>query len=63
MSIVGPLLSHLDLRSLAYPIMKELAEQTRETVSLCVFDGVEAIVVEHVQGAEMIRHVTPIGTR
>ena len=43
--------------------MKELAEQTRETVSLCVFDGVEAIVVEHVQGAEMIRHVTPIGTR
>ena len=63
LSIVGPLLSHLDLRSLAYPTMKELAEQTRETVSLCVFDGVEAIVVEQVQGTEMIRHVTPIGTR
>ena len=63
LSIVGPLLSHLDLRSLAYPIMKDLVAHTRETVSLCVFDGVEAIVVEQVQGTEMIRHVTPIGTR
>lgn len=63
LSIVGPLLSHLDLRSLAYPIMKDLVADTGETVSLCVFDGVEAIVVEQVQGTQMIRHVTPIGTR
>jgi DNA-binding IclR family transcriptional regulator len=54
----------LDLTAAARPFMRELAESTRETVNLVVFDASEAVYVEQESGARsMLRMFTRVGAR
>ncbi|WP_243358820.1 IclR family transcriptional regulator [Fundidesulfovibrio terrae] len=54
----------LDLAAAARPLMRELAESTRETVNLVVFDNQEAVYVEQESGARsMLRMFTRVGAR
>lgn len=59
----GPLLAHLDVRRLAYPVLLRLSEQTTETAALTVWNGRESIVVEQVESTRLVKHATPLGAR
>lgn len=59
----GPLLAHLDVRRLAYPVLQRLSEQTTETAALTVWNGSESIVVEQIESTRLVKHTTPLGAR
>jgi DNA-binding IclR family transcriptional regulator len=62
-SVAGPLLAELDERRVAYPVLLELTEQTRETSALLVWNGDQAVCVEQIPSPRQIKHTTPLGTR
>lgn len=61
--LAGPLLAHLDVRSVSYPALQELVRRTSETAALCVWSGHESIVVEQISSTRLVKHTTPLGTR
>lgn len=61
--LAGPLLAHLDVRSVSYPALQELVRRTSETAALCVWSGHESIVVEQISSPRQVKHTTPLGTR
>lgn len=63
MALTGPLLSTLDVRRLALPLMTDLRDACGETVALTLFDGREAITVEQVPSTHPVKHTSPMGTR
>src|SRR5262245_26396171 len=52
-----------DLRSIAQPVLAELAELSRETVHLAVLDGDEVINIEQVSGPHLVRDTNWVGRR
>ncbi|APF41092.1 IclR family transcriptional regulator [Neomicrococcus aestuarii] len=62
-SVAGPLLAGLDIRRLALPFMRELAEETQESVALQVWSGSESVTVEQVPSPQQIKHMAALGTR
>lgn len=62
-AVTGPLLADLDVRRAAYPILRELTEQTRETSALMLWNGVESICVEQLPSPQQVKHTTALGTR
>jgi IclR family transcriptional regulator, acetate operon repressor len=62
-AVAGPLLADLDVRRIAYPVLRELAERTRETASLLVWTGSEAVSVEQIPSKHQIKHTSDLGTR
>ena len=62
-SMAGPLLAELDERRVAYPVLQELTEQTRETSALMLWNGDQAVCVEQIPSPRQIKHTTPLGTR
>lgn len=62
-SVAGPLLAELDERRVAYPVLLELTEQTKETSALLVWNGDQAVCVEQIPSPRQIKHTTPLGTR
>ncbi|MFF0905317.1 UNVERIFIED_CONTAM: IclR family transcriptional regulator [Kocuria sp. CPCC 205316] len=62
-SVAGPLLAELDERRVAYPVLLELTERTRETSALLVWNGDQAVCVEQIPSPRQIKHTTPLGTR
>lgn len=52
-----------DLRQVALPIMRELRDQTEETVTLHLADDDAHVVVEQVESPHEIRQIHPIGRR
>ena len=54
-------LGHLDLRRLSLPILRELNQQTRETVHLTVRHGLAAVYVEKLDSPEPLRIHSRIG--
>ncbi|MGE0313819.1 MAG: IclR family transcriptional regulator [Lautropia sp.] len=56
-----PLLSHLRVRQLAQPLMREVAESLRATVSLGMLDGTDVVYVETSRASEVARFVPDIG--
>jgi IclR family transcriptional regulator, acetate operon repressor len=62
-AMAGPLLAHLDVRRVAYPLLVDLSRQTGETAALMLWDGGEAVCVEQVPSAHQVKHTTPLGTR
>jgi IclR family transcriptional regulator, acetate operon repressor len=62
-AVAGPLLADLDVRRIAYPVLRELAERTRETASLLVWTGAEAVSVEQIPSKHQIKHTSDLGTR
>lgn len=61
--LAGPLLAHLDVRSVTYPALEELVRLTGETAALAVWSGHESIVVEQLPSPKQVKHTTPLGTR
>lgn len=53
----------LDLRKLAYPIMKELHHTTGETVHLNILDSRERVCVEQIESTHQIRSSIRVGMR
>ncbi|SAI65892.1 IclR family transcriptional regulator [Bordetella ansorpii] len=56
-------LGHLDLRRVAAPSMRKLAEQTGETVHLSVLDGIEVVYIDKIDSPQPIRAYSMIGGR
>ncbi len=50
-----------DLRRLALPIMRQLRDETEETVTLHLVEGNSHVVVEQVESEHEIRRINPIG--
>ncbi|MBT2521590.1 IclR family transcriptional regulator [Arthrobacter sp. ISL-28] len=62
-AVAGPLLAELEERRVAYPVLRELAEQTGETSALMVWSGADAMCVEQIASHHQIKHTTPLGAR
>ncbi|MER9534169.1 IclR family transcriptional regulator [Mesorhizobium sp. M0309] len=62
-ALASRLLAELDVVRVARPYLEELAERTRETASLSLWNKTEAINVEHVLGPGSIKHVAAPGRR
>lgn len=63
LSVAGALLAQLDARRAAQPVLTQLTEQTGETCSLMLWDGVAAVTVEQVPSTHPIKHSAELGTR
>lgn len=53
----------LDVRKIAYPIMQELHNDTKEAINLVVRDGDEAIYIEKIDIQQKVRLYTAIGRK
>ncbi|MFE2509068.1 IclR family transcriptional regulator [Streptomyces naganishii] len=62
-AMAGPLLADLDVRRVAYPVLRELSRRTGETAALLLWNGSEAVCVEQVPSHHEVKHTTPLGTR
>ena len=62
-AVAGPLLAEMDERRVAYPVLRQLAEQTGETSALMLWSSNEAICVEQIASHHQIKHTTPLGAR
>lgn len=62
-ALASRLLAELDVVSVARPYLEELAESSRETASLSLWNKTEAINIEHVLGPGSIKHVAAPGRR
>ena len=61
--LAGAAMAGLDLVSSARPVLEELAEQTRETVTLGVLSGDDVVSIDQVTGARSIVSVSWVGKR
>jgi DNA-binding IclR family transcriptional regulator len=52
---------HIDLRRVAEPVLRELAQKTGDAAHLLVLSGTSAVCVDRYQGAHMLQVTTPIG--
>lgn len=60
----GQLVSErLDIRTIAYPVMKELRDEVEEAVNLIIRDADEAMYIEKVDTMQPVRLYTSIGRR
>jgi len=53
----------MEERRVAYPVLRQLTEQTGETSALMLWNGDEAICVEQIASHHQIKHTTPLGAR
>jgi len=53
----------LDIREIAFPIMKELRDEVKEAVHLIIKDGNEAIYIEKLDTPHPVRLYTQVGRR
>ena len=56
-------LAQLDVRKLAAPFMRTLADQTGETVHLSVLDGFDVVYVDKIDSPQPIRAYSMVGGR
>jgi len=61
--LAGAAMAGLDLVSSARPVLEELAEQTRETVTLGVISGDDVVSIDQVTGTRSIVRVSWVGKR
>lgn len=59
----GVYLATLDIRAVAMPIMTELQQLSRETISLYVLDGTDRVCVERLESPQNVRIVGRLGLR
>lgn len=59
----GVYLATLDIRAVAMPIMTELQQLSRETISLYVVDGNDRVCVERLESPQSVRIVARLGLR
>lgn len=53
----------MDLREIAYPIMKELMETTGETINIYLLDGNERVCFDQAESPHMIKQTVKVGER
>jgi IclR family pca regulon transcriptional regulator len=63
LSIGFSAMRNLDLKRVAYPFMKEIARDVRETVNLAVLDGNEIVYVERIVAERTLNVNVQIGSR
>jgi IclR family acetate operon transcriptional repressor len=51
------------LREVARPVLERLCRETRESVTLMVREGSEAVSVDFLEGSHSVRFVKPVGVR
>ncbi|TKV71682.1 IclR family transcriptional regulator [Bradyrhizobium elkanii] len=61
--LASRLLAELDVVRVAKPYLEELANRTRETASISLWNKIEAIAVETVLGPGSIKHIAAPGRR
>ena len=61
--VAGVLLVQLDLRQVAQPVLARLAQESRETVNLVVWDVSEAVNIYQVPSPHAIQYVGWVGRR
>jgi DNA-binding IclR family transcriptional regulator len=61
--LAGAAMAGLDLVSSARPVLEDLAEQTRETVTLGVISGDDVVSIDQVTGTRSIVSVSWVGKR
>ncbi len=59
----GVYLATLDIRAIAMPIMTELQQMSKETISLYVLDGADRVCVERLESPQNVRIVARLGLR
>jgi DNA-binding IclR family transcriptional regulator len=62
-ALAGPLLANLNVREVAQPYLRQLADETGESVSLSIWNHGEAVNVDQVFGPGLIQHIAPVGSR
>ena len=62
-SIAAPLLANLDVRRVAHASLRQLAEETAETVVLSIWDEGEAVSVEQIPSTHRVKHTSDLGSR
>lgn len=62
-AIAGPLLANLNVRRIAYPLLKELARDSGETAVLNIWDGTESVSVEQIASTHQVKHTSAMGSR
>ena len=62
-AVAGPLLANLNVRKVAYPYLRELAENTQETTVLAIWEKSAAVTVEQIASERTIKHTSPLGSR
>lgn len=61
--VAGSLLSDLDIRRAAAPVLADVTEETAETSSLLLWDGEAAVTVEQMPSRRAVKHAVELGTR
>lgn len=56
-------LSRLEIRDVALPLMREVSSITRETVTLNIVDNYERVCIEKVESTEAVRNYVQLGGR
>ncbi|MDI3329298.1 MAG: IclR family transcriptional regulator [Micrococcus sp.] len=62
-AVAGPLLANLDVRRVAMEDLQVLAERTRETAALAIWDGGAAVTVEQIPSRRQVKHTSALGSR
>ncbi len=62
-AITGPLLANLDVRQVAYPLLKDLRDSTDESAALTIWDGGESVTVEQIPSTRLVKHTSVMGSR
>ena len=61
--LAGEYLDHLDVRRIAHPYLRELAEATGELSFLAIREGKESVIIEKAEGSSDLRVFSHIGSR
>jgi len=60
-AVAGPLLAEMEERKVAYPVLRQLTERTKETSALMVWNGRESMCVEQIASPLQVKHTAPLG--
>lgn len=63
LSLASSLLSGLDIRHAARPVLLDLGDRTRELVHLAVLDGGDVLTIDRIEGTQPLSLQTGVGTR
>ncbi len=61
--LASKFLDNLDLRTLSHPILKQLREETGETVHMAYLDNFEVVYVDKIDGKSPVKMASRIGNR
>jgi DNA-binding IclR family transcriptional regulator len=61
--LASKFLDNLDLRTLAHPILKQLREETGETVHMAYLDNFEVVYVDKIDGKSPVKMASRVGNR